>query len=224
MDVVIEASWKKALSKEFENPYFEELAGFVRAEYLADKIYPPPKLIFNAFNLCPFDKIRVVILGQDPYHGPGQAHGLCFSVPNGVTLPPSLKNIYKEIGSDLGVPTPTHGNLEHWARQGVFLLNATLTVAARKPMSHHGRGWEQFTSAVIQKLSSEREHLVFLLWGRSAQEKGSIIDAEKHLILTAPHPSPFSADKGFFGCRHFSAANEYLTKHGLTPIRWVKAT
>jgi len=224
MDVKIESSWRGVLAGEFDKPEFKELADFVKGEYKTKVVYPPPKLIFNAFELCPFDKVRVVILGQDPYHGHGQAHGLCFSVPEGEKMPPSLKNIYKEINSDLGLPIPQSGNLEHWAKQGVLLLNATLTVLASSPASHQGRGWEQFTDAVIKKLSSEKEGLVFLLWGRYAKEKGSVIDRSKHLVLEAPHPSPFSAASGFFGCKHFSKTNDYLVAHGGEPIRWTEET
>lgn len=220
MDVKITESWKKMLACEFTKNYFRELADFVRAEYKTKKIYPPPQRIFNAFELCPFDRVRVVILGQDPYHGPGQAHGLCFSVSGGIATPPSLQNIYKEIHTDLGLPIPKTGNLEHWARQGVLLLNATLTVVANTPLSHHKKGWEQFTDAVIQKLSDERENLVFLLWGRSAQEKGAVIDRAKHIVLTAPHPSPYSANYGFFGCGHFGRTNEYLESIGENKIEW----
>ena len=222
MDVAIEPSWKNLLGKEFEELYFKTLAEFVRGEYAKDirSVYPPPKLIFHAFNLCSFDDTRVVILGQDPYHGHGQAHGLSFSVPEGITPPPSLKNIFKEIHDDLGLPIPKAGNLEYLAKQGVLLLNATLTVFAHSPLSHHGKGWETFTDAVIQKLSEEKEGLVFLLWGRSAKEKGLVINREKHLVLLAAPPSPFSAHSGFFGCRHFSKTNSYLESLGKKPIRW----
>lgn len=220
MNVRIESSWKAALADEFQKPYWESLANFVRGEYQTKAVYPPPKLIFNAFDLCPFDAVKVVILGQDPYHGKGQAHGLSFSVPEGIALPPSLRNIYRELHDDLGIPIPKTGNLERWAKQGVLLLNATLTVLAGKPMSHHGRGWEEFTAAAIKKLSDEREHLVFLLWGKNAQDRGREIDRTKHLVLEAPHPSPYSAVSGFFGCRHFSKANAYLLQHGMTPIDW----
>ena len=222
MDIKIEPSWKEALKEEFSKPYFLELAEFVRKEYKSTKIYPPPKFVFHAFELCPFDKVRVVILGQDPYHGEGQAHGLSFSVPAGIRMPPSLQNIYKEIESDLGLKAPASGNLEHWAKQGVFLLNATLTVRANHPGSHQHKGWEEFTDAVIKALSDKKEHLVFLLWGKYAQEKGAVIDRTKHLVLTAPHPSPYSVASGFFGCRHFSKTNEYLKQHGQEPIRWVE--
>lgn len=220
MEVTIDQTWKKVLQKEFEEPYFKNLAVTVREKYKTKTVYPPPKLIFHAFDLCPFNKVRVVILGQDPYHGKGQAHGLCFSVPDGITSPPSLQNIYKEIHDDLGLPIPKTGNLEHWARQGVLLLNATLTVHAGQAASHQGLGWEEFTDSVIQKLSDDKEHLVFLLWGRYAQEKGNAINTDKHLVFTAAHPSPFSAHNGFFGCKHFSQTNEYLKAHGKKPITW----
>lgn len=221
MSITIESSWGKVLAKEFTSPYFLALTESVRNMYLKKTpIFPPPKYVFRAFDLCPFDTVQVVILGQDPYHGIGQAHGLCFSVEDGVRIPPSLQNIYKEIHDDIGSDIPTTGNLEHWATQGVLLLNATLTVEAHKPGSHQGLGWEQFTDAVIQKLSDEKEHIVFLLWGKYAQDKGHTIDASKHLILKAPHPSPFSAHSGFFGCRHFSKTNEYLKQHGEKPIKW----
>lgn len=220
MNVNIEPSWKEQLSNEFKSPYFLELSRTVKTAYLNGPVYPPPKLIFNAFELCPFDSVRVVILGQDPYHGKGQAHGLCFSVPDGVTTPPSLQNVYKEIRDDLDIAIPPSGNLERWARQGILLLNATLTVLPSQAGSHQGLGWEQFTDAVIQKISDRKEHVVFLLWGRYAQEKGEHIDESKHLVLRAAHPSPFSAYNGFFGCRHFSKANTYLKKHNLPPINW----
>ena len=216
----MEPSWKAVLESEFAKDYFKELAGQVRDAYLAGPVYPPPQLVFNAFTLCPFDHVKVVILGQDPYHGPGQAHGLSFSVPDGVRPPPSLQNIYKEIASDLGTSIPENGNLEHWAKQGVLLLNATLTVAAGQPNSHHPYGWECFTDVVIKTISDEKTHVVFLLWGRFAQQKELLIDTTKHLVLKAPHPSPFSAANGFFGCKHFSRTNEYLTKHGNKPIVW----
>lgn len=221
MEIAIEPSWKNALSAEFEAPYFGTLARTIREAYCAGTpIYPKPQHIFNAFALCPFDQVRVVILGQDPYHGPHQAHGLCFSVQNTVPLPPSLQNIYKELSSDLSIPVRTNGNLTSWAEQGVLLLNATLTVEAGKAGSHQGLGWEQFTDAVIQKISSEKEHAVFILWGKYAQDKGKVIDTTKHLVLTAPHPSPFSAYSGFFGCKHFSKTNTYLIQHGIAPINW----
>lgn len=222
MDVKIEPSWKKVLKDEFEKDYFKELSEFVRNEYLSSTIYPPPKFVFRAFELTPFDKVRVVILGQDPYHGPGQANGLCFSVADDVTTPPSLVNIYKEIHADLGVPIPKTGNLEHWAKQGVLLLNATLTVRARTAGSHQNKGWEEFTDAVVRHLSEDREGLVFLLWGKYAQDKGAQIDEFDHEVLKAPHPSPFSADRGFFGCKHFSLTNAYLEGRGERPIEWVQ--
>lgn len=220
MNVRIEASWKQRLAPEFEKDYFVRLTEFVRAEYTRTTIYPPAKLIFNAFDHCPFDQTKVVIIGQDPYHGPGQAHGLCFSVTEGVPNPPSLQNIFKEIQSDLGKPMPPHGDLTRWARQGVLLLNATLTVQAHQAGSHQRKGWEEFTDAAIRLLAEEREHLVFILWGAYAQKKGAFIDRNKHLVLTSAHPSPLSAYNGFFGNRHFSRANEYLTAHGLAEIDW----
>lgn len=223
MDVAIEPSWKQALAKEFEQPYFEQLTNFVRSEYQRTKIYPPPKQIFYAFNHCPFDHVKVIIIGQDPYHGQGQANGLCFSVRNGVAIPPSLQNIYKEIHDDLGLPIPTTGNLEHWADQGVLLLNATLTVQAGQAGSHQGKGWEQFTDAVIKILSDQKTGLVFLLWGNYAKQKGAIIDRSKHHVLTAAHPSPFSANNGWFGCKHFSQTNALLHANGQTPIAWTPA-
>ncbi|GET33874.1 uracil-DNA glycosylase 2 [Prolixibacter bellariivorans] len=220
MDVKIEESWKKVLNEEFDQPYFETLVQFVKDEYARHKVYPPGKWMFNAFDTCSFDDVKVVVLGQDPYHGPGQAHGLCFSVQDGVAFPPSLQNIFKELDNDLNIPMPRSGNLERWAHQGVFLLNATLTVRARQAGSHQNKGWETFTDAVVRKLAEEKEHLVFLLWGAYAQRKGEFIDTNKHLVLKAPHPSPFSADRGFFGCRHFSKTNAYLEQHGKTPIEW----
>jgi uracil-DNA glycosylase len=220
MDVRIEDGWKAKLSPEFEKSYFAELTHFVKNEYSNGKVYPPAKLIFNAFDLCPFDNVKVVIIGQDPYHGPGQAHGLCFSVPDGIEFPPSLVNIFKEISNDLHVDTPTSGNLERWAQQGVLLLNATLTVRAHQAGSHQNKGWEQFTDAAIRALNEEKEHLVFMLWGSYAQRKGEFIDRQRHLVLQSPHPSPLSAYRGFFGNGHFSKANAYLTAHGLTPIGW----
>lgn len=220
IDVKMEPGWKKALAEEFEKPYFKELAEFVKREYKKGAVYPPPKFLFNAFNLCPFGKVRVVVLGQDPYHGRGQAHGLCFSVPDNVPPPPSLKNIFKELGAELGAPPPESGNLEYWAKQGVLLLNATLTVRAGSPASHFGKGWEQFTDAVVKKLSDEKKGLVFLLWGRHAKEKGKMIDRSKHLILEAAHPSPFSATAGFFGCGHFKKTNDYLISRGEKPVQW----
>jgi uracil-DNA glycosylase len=216
----IELSWKEILQGEFEQQYFKELKEFLVGEKSKYTVYPPGGLIFNAFSLTPFDKVRVVILGQDPYHGPGQAHGLCFSVPRGISAPPSLINIFKEIERDLGFPVPAYGNLDNWARQGVLLLNATLTVRAGQPGSHQRKGWETFTNAVIGNLSRKRAGLVFLLWGKYAQEKELLIDTNRHYILKAAHPSPYSAYNGFFGCRHFSKTNEILQKHGLDEIDW----
>lgn len=220
MDVRIESSWKQVLQEEFEKDYFKDLVSFIKNEYQTKKIYPPPKDIFQAFTLCPFDAVKVVILGQDPYHGPRQANGLCFSVHEGVRNPPSLQNIFQEIRDDCGLPMPKTGNLESWARQGVFLLNATLTVVAGNPASHQSKGWERFTDAVIKKISEEKEQCVFLLWGRFAQQKEVLIDRGKHLVLKAAHPSPYSAANGFFGCKHFSTTNEYLKENGKTPIDW----
>ena len=220
MNVKIEESWKTQLQQEFEKPYFEKLTHFVRQEYATRTVYPPAKLIFNAFDSCPFDAVKVVIVGQDPYHQPGQAHGLCFSVNDGVQIPPSLVNIYKEIENDLGKPSPSSGNLERWARQGVLLLNATLTVQANRAGSHQGKGWEEFTDAVIHQLATQCEHLVFILWGAYAQRKGASIDANRHLVLRSPHPSPLSAHRGFFGNKHFSKANSYLVAHGKEPVDW----
>ena len=220
MDVRIEASWKQRLASEFEKDYFIKLTEFVRSEYMRTTVYPPAKLIFNAFDNCPFDKVKVVIIGQDPYHGPGQAHGLCFSVNEGVANPPSLQNIFKEIQSDLGKPRPPNGDLTRWANQGVLLLNATLTVQAHQAGSHQRKGWETFTDAAIRCLAEEREHIVFILWGAYAQKKGAFIDRNKHLVLTSAHPSPLSAYNGFFGNRHFSLTNEYLKAHGETEIDW----
>ena len=220
MIVNIEPSWATALSQEIEKPYFATLSSTIRQAYLTGPVYPPPKLVLNAFNLCPFADVQVVILGQDPYHGPGQAHGLSFSVPDGIKNPPSLKNIYKELATDIGVLPRTSGNLEAWAKQGVLLLNATLTVLPGQPGSHQGLGWETFTDAVIAKIANEKKHVVFILWGKYAQAKKSLIDETKHLIIESPHPSPFSAHTGFFGSRPFSRTNEYLTKHGIAPIQW----
>lgn len=222
MDVRLEASWKSQLQEEFEKPYFQRLAEFVRSEYATKTVYPPPKRIFAALESVPFDRVRAVVLGQDPYHGPGQAHGLCFSVPDGVPKPPSLQNIFKEIRDDLGLPIPESGNLQHWADQGVLLLNATLTVVGGQAGSHQGKGWEEFTDAVVKKLNEHREGLVFLLWGAYAQKKGAHIDRKKHLVLEAPHPSPLSAHNGFFGCRHFSKTNTYLAHKGEAPIAWIE--
>lgn len=219
--VKLEASWLREVGEEFEQPYMRELSAFLREQKSAGKrIYPPGGSIFNALDSTPFDEVKVVILGQDPYHGPGQAHGLCFSVPSGVAPPPSLQNIFKELQSDLDFRIPTHGCLEHWAGQGVLLLNAVLTVEARRAASHQGKGWEQFTDFIVQRLNERRSGLVFMLWGAYAQRKGEIIDRDTHLVLAAPHPSPFSADRGFFGCRHFSRANEYLREQGKDPIDW----
>ena len=220
VDVKIEPSWKELLKDEFEKPYFSELIQFVKNEYKTTKIYPPGKLIFNAFDHCPAEQTKVVILGQDPYHGPGQAHGLCFSVNDGVAFPPSLQNIFKEIKSDLGIDIPTSGNLTRWANQGVLLLNATLTVRAHQAGSHQRKGWEEFTDAAIRTLAEKREHLVFILWGAYAQKKGAFIDRNKHLVLASAHPSPLSAYNGFFGNKHFSRANAYLVEHGMMPIEW----
>jgi len=220
MDVKIESGWKTQLQNEFEKPYFERVTSFVRQEYATTTVYPPGRLIFNAFNLCPFDKVRVVIIGQDPYHEPGQAHGLCFSVNDGVSFPPSLQNIFKEIHDDIGTPIPISGNLTRWAQQGVLLLNATLTVRAHQAGSHQNKGWEEFTDAVIRQLNDHKEHLVFILWGSYAQRKGSIIDRSRHLVLSSAHPSPLSAYRGFFGNHHFSQANAYLQKNGIPPIQW----
>ena len=221
MDVKIESSWKEGLKEEFSKEYFGELVKFVKDEYKGKAVYPPPKAIFRAFDSCPLDNVKVVILGQDPYHGARQANGLCFAVNKGVVLPPSLVNIYKEIEGDLGVRMPKDvGTLEDWAEQGVLLLNATLTVRASCAGSHQGKGWEEFTDKVIELLSEEREGIVFMLWGKYAQNKGAVINPKKHLVLCAPHPSPLSAHAGFFGCKHFSKANEYLTAHGKEPIVW----
>jgi uracil-DNA glycosylase len=220
MNVRIEESWKQKLTPEFEKDYFIKLTEFVRAEYASKTIYPPAKLIFNAFDHCPFDDVKVVIIGQDPYHGPGQAHGLCFSVAEGVPNPPSLQNIFKEIMSDLGKPMPANGDLTRWAHQGVLLLNATLTVQAHQAGSHQRKGWEEFTDAAIRLLAEEREHLVFILWGAYAQKKGAFIDRSKHLVLASAHPSPLSAYNGFFGNKHFSRTNEYLKAHGIAEIEW----
>ncbi|HYW94818.1 MAG TPA: uracil-DNA glycosylase [Bacteroidales bacterium] len=220
MDPNIHESWKQPLMEEFNKPYFADLKEFLVEDKSSSTIYPPGPLIFNAFNKTPWDRAKVVIIGQDPYHGKGQAMGLCFSVPEGIKPPPSLVNIFKEIRDDLGADIPNHGNLEYWAMQGVFLLNATLTVRAGQAGSHQGKGWETFTDAVIKKLSDEKENLVFLLWGRFAQNKSNLIDTSKHHVLEAAHPSPFSAYNGFFGCRHFSKANSFLEEDGFDPIDW----
>jgi len=221
MNVKIEKSWKEVLQEEFDKPYFEELTNFVREEYGSKKVFPLPKDIFKAFDLCPFNNVKVVILGQDPYHGPNQAHGLCFSVNQGIPMPPSLVNIYKEIQSDIGGEIPAHGNLEHWAKQGVFLINAILSVVAGMPTSHQNKGWESFTDEVIRLIADKKEHVVFMFWGAYAQSKEWMVDESKHLILKAPHPSPLSAHRGFFGCKHFSKANEYLKSQGLEEIKWL---
>ena len=220
MNVRIDESWREVLQTEFDKPYFELLTDFVRHAYRTTQCFPPAGQIFRAFDLCPFDKVRVVIIGQDPYHDVNQAHGLCFSVQDGVRIPPSLDNIYKELNRDLGKPIPTTGNLTHWAEQGVLLLNATLTVEAHKAGSHQGNGWEELTDAAIMALNEKREKIVFMLWGSYAQRKGKYIDRRKHLVLEAVHPSPLSAYRGFIGCGHFSQANNYLLQQGLAPIAW----
>ena len=220
MQVRIDESWRQVLQPEFDKPYFELLTNFVRNAYRTTQCFPPAGQIFRAFDLCPFNRVRVVIIGQDPYHDFNQAHGLCFSVQDGVRVPPSLENIYKELNRDLGKPIPTSGNLTHWAEQGVLLLNATLTVEAHRAGSHQGKGWEELTDAAIQALNNQRENVVFMLWGSYAQRKGQFIDRRRHLVLTAVHPSPLSAYRGFIGCGHFSQANAYLQQHGQTPINW----
>lgn len=220
MNVRIEESWRNILAEQWEMPYFKTLTDFVRTQYATTTVYPPASKIFAAFDACPFDKVKVVILGQDPYHGPGQANGLCFSVNPGVPYPPSLINIFKEVSSDTGAAAPADGDLSRWARQGVFMLNSVLTVEQGRAASHASRGWETLTDAAIAALSANREHLVFLLWGSYAINKGKLIDRSKHLVLTSVHPSPLSAHRGFFGNRHFSRANEYLQTHGITPIQW----
>lgn len=220
MNVRIDESWRQILQPEFDKPYFELLTNFVRNAYRTTQCFPPAGQIFRAFDLCPFNRVRVVIIGQDPYHDFNQAHGLCFSVQDGVRVPPSLENIYKELNRDLGKPIPTSGNLTHWAEQGVLLLNATLTVEAHRAGSHQGKGWEELTDAAIQALNNRRENVVFMLWGSYAQRKGQFIDRRRHLVLTAVHPSPLSAYRGFIGCGHFSQANAYLQQHGQTPINW----
>jgi len=225
MEVKIEAGWKEILKTEFSRDYFQQIAAFLKTEKVQGKtIYPPGGLIFNAFDKTPFNKVKVVILGQDPYHGPGQAHGLCFSVPDGVPPPPSLVNIYKELHADIGLQIAKTGNLTKWAENGVFLLNAVLTVRANEPASHSKTGWMEFTDAVIRKISAKKTGVVFLLWGKFAQEKQVLIDETRHHVLKAAHPSPFSADKGFFGCRHFSKTNALLAKRGIDPIDWSVTT
>lgn len=220
MEVRIEQSWKLRLREEFDKPYFRDLVAFVREEYRTHHVLPKGSQIFHLFDLCPFGQVKVVVLGQDPYPTPGQYYGVCFSVPEGMAIPASLQNIFREIHDDLGIPVPVSGNLDRWVRQGVFPMNSVLTVRAYESGSHRDRGWEIFTDAVIRKLNDEREHLVFLLWGSYAKDKIRLIDTRKHLVLTAPHPSPRSADRGFFGCRHFSRTNAYLTAHGIAPIEW----
>ncbi|MFZ2339815.1 MAG: uracil-DNA glycosylase [Bacteroidales bacterium] len=220
MDVKIEPGWKSKLKPEFDKEYFVKLTDFVRAEYRKGAVYPPGSLIFNAFDVCPFDMVKAVIIGQDPYHGPGQAHGLCFSVKDGIDYPPSLVNIFREIESDLGIRIRASGDLSRWARQGVLLLNATLTVRAHQAGSHQRKGWEEFTDYVIKVLNEEKQNLVFFLWGAYAQKKGESIDRSRHLVLESVHPSPLSASRGFFGNRHFSRCNDFLTKNGISPIDW----
>lgn len=224
MDVKIEQSWKEVLHNEFEQPYFSDIVNFLKIEKAAGKtIYPPGRFLFNAFDTTPFDEVKLVILGQDPYHNPHQAHGLSFSVPDGIASPPSLVNIFEELHEDTGMETPRSGNLEKWARQGVLLLNAALSVEANKPMSHSKIGWHHFTDDVIRIISEKKEHVVFLLWGAFAKSKQELIDKTKHLVLTAAHPSPLSAHNGFFGCKHFSKANHWLEEKGITPIDWTLA-
>ena len=220
MDVRIEDSWKRRLQPEFNKPYFEKLVAFVKQEYARYTVYPPGHLLFYAFDTCPFDKVKVVIIGQDPYHEPGQYYGLCFSVLDGVPFPPSLVNIFKEVQNDLGKPVPRSGRLERWSNQGVLLINSILTVRAHQAGSHQRKGWEEFTDAVIKRINDEKENVVFMLWGAYAQKKGAFIDRTRHCVLTAPHPSPLSADRGFFGCKHFSKANEYFRSKGLPEIDW----
>jgi uracil-DNA glycosylase len=220
MNVTIEPSWKMQLQAEFEKPYFVQLAAFVRGEYQTQTIYPKPKDLFRAFDICPFEQVKVVIVGQDPYHGPGQANGLCFAVPSGVRTPPSLANIFTEIEQDIGHSISHDGDLTRWATQGVLLLNSTLTVRGGSAGSHQHKGWEEFTDVAIAQLAQNREHLVFMLWGNYAKQKGKVVDTKRHCVLTAAHPSPFAAHSGFFGCRHFSSANTYLLAHGKEPIKW----
>ena len=219
-EVRIAQDWKEVLNEEFSKPYFEELVDFVKAEYAAGTVYPAGGNIFRAFDKCPFDKIKVVVIGQDPYHGPGQANGLCFSVGRGVQFPPSLQNIFKEVQSDIGTPIPESGELDRWAEQGVLLLNAVLTVRAHQAASHAGHGWERFTDAVVRAIAERKDHVVYMLWGSYAQKKGAIANPSNNLILKAVHPSPLSAYRGFFGCKHFSEANRYLESVGKTPIEW----
>ena len=220
MDVKIEESWKRVLAPEFEKPYFKALTDILRRDYASGPVYPPGPLIFAAFDSVPFDQVRVVIVGQDPYHGPGQANGLAFSVNKGMRMPPSLVNIFKEVQAETGAPIPADGDLDRWARQGVLLLNSSLTVKEHQPKSHSGLGWEQLTDAAIRDLSEQREGLVFMLWGSDAIRKGASVDRTRHLVLTSPHPSPLSAHRGFFGNGHFLAANQYLTRQGKQPIIW----
>ena len=220
MQVRIDESWRKMLQSEFDKPYFAQLVQFVKQEYATQQCFPPAKLIFNAFDSCPFEKVKVVIIGQDPYHDDGQAHGLSFSVPDGIAFPPSLRNIYQEISNEFGTPIPQSGNLTRWAEQGVLLLNSVLTVRAHQPASHQNRGWEELTDAAIYQLAKYRHNLVFLLWGSYAQRKAAYIDPNEHYVLQTAHPSPLSAYRGFFGCNHFKAANEYLAEHGIEQIQW----
>ena len=219
-EVRIAEDWKAILEGEFRSPYFDELVSFVKSEYAAGEVFPAARNIFRAFDRCPFDKLKVVIIGQDPYHGPGQAHGLCFSVDEGVPHPPSLQNIFKEVASDIGTPIPSSGNLDRWAEQGVLLLNSVLTVREHEAASHAGKGWEQFTDAVVRKIAQEKQGVVYLLWGSYAQRKGAMVDPQRNCILKAVHPSPLSAYRGFLGCKHFSQANDYLISTGQTPINW----
>lgn len=220
MEVKIEENWKQELANQFALPYFQALSEFVRAEYSSHKVYPPAKLIFSAFDSCPFNDVKVVIIGQDPYHGAGQAHGLCFSVGEEVRMPPSIVNIFKELNSDLGIPIPANGSLTRWAEQGVLLINATLTVRAAAPGSHQGKGWEEFTDAAMSALNKEKQNLVFILWGAYAQRKGEIIDRSRHLVIESAHPSPFAAHRGFFGSKPFSRTNDYLLSLGKQPVNW----
>jgi uracil-DNA glycosylase len=220
MNVRIAEDWKELLQEEFDKPYFAELVDFVKAEYASRQIFPAAKNIFRAFDKCPLDKLKVVIIGQDPYHGDGQANGLCFSVDDGVDFPPSLRNIFKEVAEDTGTAVPASGNLDRWAEQGVLMLNAVLTVRAHEAASHAGRGWERFTDAVVQKIAQEKEGVVYMLWGSYAQKKGAMVDGSKNLVLKAVHPSPLSVYRGFFGSRHFSKANDYLRHRGVEPIVW----